>query len=221
MKKMLVLFLLSAILVSNAAQSYVQKIDPLGGASVTETRDLSVFLQLFPGGSVDKIAGACATDPSLSCSVSGTIMTTTIELPAGNNYYTIGTDYGIPFITTALTVNRLPTDVFDSSVNNVLNAAGLTSGKGHAEPIELADKGANANLSAAWKEAGLTMNYTIIMPNGYTQTYDLVQLLADSHPIVVTTQEPDYGLMALIAGIIVLAAFTLSFFRKKKGKGKR
>jgi len=221
MKNVLFLFLLSAVLVSSAAQSYVQNMDATGRAAVEERRDMSVFLQLLPGGSLGKIADTCASIPSLSCSVSGNIMTTRIQLGPDSGYYSFDTQYGLPFLTTTLTVNRLPTDMFDASVSDIMNKAGVTSGKGRAAPIDLNDKGANAATAAAWKEAGLDIDYSIVMPNGHTETYRLTDLLADSHPIVITTQEPDFGLMALIIGILVLAAFAFSFFGKRKKAGKR
>jgi hypothetical protein len=221
MRKLFVLFLLFAVLAANAAQTYVQKMDTVGNAVVTEERDLSVFLQLFPSGSLEKIASTCASDPSLSCSVSGSMMTTTVDISPGSGYYSYTTEYGLPFATTILTINKLPTDLFDTSVDNVLNKAGLTSGKGSAQPIDLGDKVADAAIAEAWKGAGVSMNYTIVMPNGYTESYDVTGLLADSHPIIITTQEPDFGLIVLILGVIAMAAVAFSFFGMKMRAGKR
>jgi hypothetical protein len=221
MRKLFVLFLLFAVLAVNAAQTYVQKVDTVGNAVVTEERDLSVFLQLFPSGSLEKIANTCASDPSLSCSVSGSVMTTTIDMGSGSGYYSYTTEYGLPFATTTLTVNKLPTDLFDTSVDNVLNKAGLTSGKGSAEPIDLGDKVADAAIAEAWKGAGVSMSYTIVMPDGYSESYDVTELLANAHPITISTQEPDFGLIVLILGVIALAAVAYSFFGLKTRSGKR
>jgi len=213
-----ILLIAAMLLTGSLTQEYVQTVDSSGSSYVEETRDLSVVLQLFPEGTIGQISQACVSNPALGCSVSGTSVTTRIYLSPDSGYCSVSTEYGLPFTTTTLTVNKLPNDRFDEAFLNLLTAAGLPSGKSRAVSIDLRDKENNAVKAAAFKDAGIGLTYAAVMPNGYTETVDLVELLADSSPIVVRTQELNVWLISLIAGVLVLGAFALSFFQKKKKK---
>lgn len=140
-----------------------------------------------------------------------------LQIPSDNSYYTFTKEYGF-FTTTTLTINRVPTDRFDASINRILSKAGVSSGEGSATALDLNDKKGNSVKAAAFKEAGITINYSITMPGGTAQSFDLVALLEDSKPIVLAESELNYWLLSLIIGVIVLAAFAYSFFGGKKVK---
>jgi hypothetical protein len=206
------------LLLTGSVTIYTHALDPSGSSVISKASDLTPVLQSYPG-SLDKIKDTCNVDPSLGCSVSGTEITISQPVAADNPYYTVSTEIGFPFITTTLTVDQVPVDLFDSALNRVLTSAGLTSSKSNAKPIDLRDKSRDALLADAWSQSGMQINYSVVMPNGQVSSYNIIALMADSAPIVVTTQEPNWGLIVLVIGVLVLAAFALSFLRQKK-KGK-
>jgi len=217
MKKILLLLLVFALVFAGPTQTYVQKVDASGASSFEERREMATFLQLLPPGALKKIIDTCIVDSSLACSVNGTVITMGLQIPSDNSYYTFTKEYGF-FTTTTLTINRVPTDRFDASINRILSKAGVSSGEGSATALDLNDKKGNSVKAAAFKEAGITINYSITMPGGTAQSFDLVALLEDSKPIVLAESELNYWLLSLIIGVIVLAAFAYSFFGGKKVK---
>ena len=220
MKKILLLLLVSILLFGSITQTYVQKVDSSGKSTFEEKRDMSIFLQLLPKDSLKKMTDACAVDPSLSCSVDGTVITTLLQVPADNVYYSFEREYGL-LSTTTMTVYKFPNDLFDASINKVMEKAGLGGGTSRVAPINLNEKQENKAKSDALAQAGISLNYTIIMPGGKTQSFDMVAVLADSKPIVVQESELNYWLLVLIVGVVALIAFAYSFFRGNKGKAKK
>jgi hypothetical protein len=220
---LLVALLAVCLLLTGSTQTYVQTFDSSGNSMIVEQKDMSSYLQSYPVGSLDRLAAACSASPSLGCSVEGTIITITLKMTPDSGYYAFQSSYGLPFITSTATVGKIPSDLFDSALNQVFIATDLTNSSSSAKAVDLADKATDARLSAAWKSVGINETYTMVMPNGYSETYDLVSLLADAQPMTATVQELNMGAIVLIVGIIVLAAFAASFFftKQKKKKGKR
>lgn len=215
MKKFLPILLLSVLLFGSITQTYVQTVDTAGKSVFEEKRDMAVFLQLLPPGSLKKIADVCAVDSALHCSVSGTVITTQVSIPADNIYYSMEREYGL-LSTTTMTVYRFPNDLFDGSMNRILEKAGIGGGGSAAAAINLNEKEENKAKAEALQSAGIMLNYTIVMPEGKSQSIDLVEVLADSKPIVVQESGLNYWLVALIIGVIVIGALAYQFFGMKK-----
>ncbi len=220
---LLVALLAVCLLLFGSTQTYVQTFDSSGNSMIVEQKDMSSYLHSYPVGSLNRLAAACSASPSLGCSLNGTLMTLRIMLAPDSGYYAFQSRYGLPFVTSTATVDKIPSDLFDSALNQVFIATDLTNSSSSAKAVDLNDKATDARLSTAWKSVGINETYTIVMPNGYSETYDLVALLADAKPMTMTVQEPNLGAIVLIVGILVLAAFAASFFftKQKKKKGKR
>ncbi len=207
------------LMLTGSTQTYEHTFGQSGNSLIVETRDLTSYIQSYPQGALERLAGACAANPSLGCSVSGVSMTTTIAMSPGGDY-AFSSDYGIPFVTTTLTVSRIPSDQFDSALNRALVAADLTASGSSAKPLDLRDADANARLASAWKSVGMTKTYTVVMPNGYSKTYDVIALLEDSRPVTLVTQDLNFGFLVVALGVLVLGAFAASFFMDKRKKRK-
>jgi hypothetical protein len=220
-KRVMLLFslILSLYLITGSvSQNYVHSIDSLGMSTIEETTDISSFINLFPQGSLTNISAACKNTQALSCSLNDTILSMRLTIPSENNYYSYESDSGFPIITNTFILERLPTELFDERVNAILAKAGVSEGKGISSPIDFRENESNKLKAEAYAQSGISMNYTLVMPNGKRSSYDVVKLLEESKPIVIITQELNLWLLSLVLGLAVLVAFAFSFFRMKKKK---
>jgi hypothetical protein len=219
----IVALLAACLMLTGSTQTYVHTFDSSGNSFIAQKMDLSSYIRSYPAGSLDRLRNACSATPALGCSVNGTTMTLSLQMAQGSGYYTFQSEYGLPFITSTLTIEKIPTDQFDAAFNRVLVAVDLTTSRSAAKPIDLRDAATDTRLAAAWKSVGMNRTYTVVMPDGHSETYDLVALLANPGPVTVTVQDLNLGAIALIVGVVVLAAFSASFFltKKKKKAGKR
>lgn len=218
MKNILPLFIVLILLTGSITQTYTQSTDSLGVSTVEEKRDLSPILQLFADSALSDIKSVCESYNSFNCVVEGTILTSQISINPVNDYYTLETDSGFPFTTTTLTIERIPTDLFDSKINSILEIAQLTSGKGSADPIDLNQVQENKAKAQALNQAGIVLIYSVMMPNGETSEHNLNEILQDSKPIIIKTQEINIGLIILILGVVVLGFLFWSFFGNRSGR---
>jgi hypothetical protein len=218
MKWFVMFMLISLLLTGSVTQVYTHKVDALGDSRITESRDISFFLSILPEDALTRIDSICQLNSSLGCSLQNTTLTMTLDLERGNGYYTLTTDNGFPFVTTTLTINKIPTDLFDERINSILLYTKLVSDEGSTQPIDLTEKSANKAKAAALKASGFVVTYSIEMPNKQVSNYDLVEILEDSKPIVVQTQEINSWTIVLVLGIGLLAFVTYMFFGNKRSK---
>jgi hypothetical protein len=218
MKNILPLFIVLILLTGSITQTYTQSTDSLGVSTVEEKRDLSPILQLFADTALSDIKSVCDSYTSFNCAVEGTILTSQISINPVNSYYTLETDSGFPFTTTTLTIERIPTDLFDSKINSILEIAKLTSGKGSADPIDLNQVQANKAKAQALNQSGIVLIYSVTMPNGETSEHNLNEILQDSKPITIKSQQINFGLIILILGVVVLGFLFWSFFGNRSGR---
>jgi hypothetical protein len=217
MKRYIIMFILiSLLLTGSITQLYTHKVDALGDSRITESRNISFFLSLLPTDALQRINDICLVNSSLDCSLQNTTLTMSLDLESGNDYYSLTTDNGFPFVTTTLTINKIPTDLFDDRINSILLSSKLVSDEGSAKPIDLTDKSTNRAKAAALKSSGFEIAYSVEMPNKKVSNYDLVAILEDSKPIVVKTQEINSWTIALAVGIILVLFVSASFFGKKR-----
>ena len=212
----IVFLLLVCLLLTGSTQVYNQRVDSLGNSVIEEKQDMSIFLSLLPDGALDDITAVCSSYGDLECQVEGTTITMVVQVQPDNSYYTLKTDNGLPFIMTTFTLDKIPTDAFDSRINEVLAKAGLSSGKSSSSSIDLNDVEGNRAKADAFRASDISVEYNIIMPNGQASKYDLVELLIDSKPIVIQTYELNIWLIILILGIGALGYLAYTFFGKKR-----
>ena len=216
MKRFAVLLLLICTFSYAASQAYTQKTDALGASLIEEKRDISLLLSLLSPNALADMEFVCLNYAELDCSIEENFIVMRVAVPPKNGYYTLSTDYGFPFTETTLAMNRLPTDLFDRKISSILLKANLSDNPGFAKPLDLKDREGNLALSNAMQASGITSEYTIIMPNGESETLDLVALLSDSAPIVKKSYTLNLWLIFLVLGIGVLAGLAYLFFGIKR-----
>ena len=212
----IVFLLLVSLLLTGSTQVYNQRVDALGNSMVEEKRDMSIFLSLLPSGALDDISAICSSYTNLECLVEGTTITMVVHVQPDNQYYSLKTDHGFPFSTTTFTLNKIPTDAFDSSINEVFVKANLSSGKSSSVPLDLNNVEGNRAKADALRASGITIEYNIMMPNGQLSTYNLVEVLGDSKPIVIQTYELNFWLIILLIGVGAVGYLAYSFFGNKR-----
>ena len=214
--RIIVFLLLVLLLLTGSTQVFNQRVDTLGSSVIEEKQDMSIFLSLLPSSALGDISAVCSSYSDLECTMEGTTITMVVHVQPDNAYYTLKTDHGFPFSSTTLTLNNIPTDAFDSRINEVLAKAGLSSGKSSSSSIDLNDVEGNRAKADAFQASDISIEYNIMMPNGQVSKYDLVALLSDSKPIVIQTYELNIWLFILILGIGALGYLAYSFFGKKR-----
>lgn len=242
MRREIFAILLMAVIASAAIdQSYVQTVFRGGASSVEKTMELAVFSNQLATEGLARMADYCEKPSSIDCSVDveAKKVVITEEFSSGG-YYVFSTDYGLPSITHTMTVNRVPTDKFSSALERLLVAANATeySGSGgSARSMDLSDAEANAEAAAILKTLKANITYVVVMPSGVSEaksgnitgavsgnraSFDLVEVMsAQGGPIVVKSQELNFGYLIAIAGIVVLGALALSFAGTKPSRRKK
>ena len=218
MKRFILFLMILSVAFSAGSQTYAHEVDFLGSSTIEEKRDLSLFLNLLPKTAVTDMEIVCQTYAELDCAIDANSLVIRVNVPEKNSYYTLSTDYGIPFTTTNLTIDKIPTDLFDNRINSILKKANLTEGSGFSKPINLKNKEDNLALSDALMNAGVDSNYIIVMPNGERSEVNMIELLSDSAPIVVTSYSLNLWLIFLIIGIGAVAGLSYMFFGNRRGR---
>jgi len=236
MRREIIFLLLVSTLVSAALdQSYVQTVSWDGSSEITKSTDISVFQAELNENGVEKVRAYCEEEPA--CSVEGNVITITEEFQPGN-YYTFTAESGFPFTTYTFQQNKIPTDVFSESLDNVLKAAGAINKTGKAaDVLDLTDREKNVQSAVFFRKFKANITYVINMPGGISEahagdvnaevegssaTFDVVALMEESEPVTVKSGELNLGLLVLVAGVIVVGALAISFVRSKaKSKSKR
>jgi hypothetical protein len=236
LKPMMALLIVLALSFSTMDRMYVQDIRPDGSSTIQKTMDLSIFANKLSASSFQAMADFCARSSQVSCSVDAASKTVTIkESLASGSYYSVNSEYGFPFITQTLTIDRIPNDMFGASLNTILAAANITAPDQSAvQALNLHDDN-NASASVL-KAIGANYTYIVTMPSsvsearsggynaaidGDSATFDLVQVLSQSQPMVLVSGQINSFVVVIIIGIIVLGALAYSFFGSKPSKTRK
>jgi len=233
MRILLAVMFLSVLLTGSTYQSYEQTVGTEGNSVIVKATDIGLMLGMLGDDVEQEIGAACSADPSLRCSVSNGTLIMEEAFSSNEGYYTYDVNYGIPFIEYDLVVKKVPVDRFTEKLDEILVAAELTNGStSSGEPLNLQDGDTNGEIALFMRQSGLEMGYVIIMPGeiasatageiggtteGPMTEFMLSEVLQESKPITVKSREINWGYIIVIAMVIVLALFTLSFIRKKKG----
>jgi hypothetical protein len=242
MRRAIIGILLLAIIADAALdQHYVQTVARGGGSSISVTSEVALFEGMLSEGGLERMARACEKGMDFECVVDAGNRTVTLsEDYAPGGYYTYSSEYGIPFITHTLTVGRIGTDRFSRAMDDLLDEANATNGSsgagGTSKAIDLSDKARNAESARVMRLVGANVTYAVIMPSqvsearaggatgamsGNRAEFDLAAVLAESKPMVVKSQEINFGFLIAIAGVAALIALAVSFARTKPGKRKK
>lgn len=228
-----IIFLLLAVSLAAATldQTYAQTVDREGDSVIVKSTDLSLLMGQLGEGSLAKLSRFCESDGS--CSVEGNTVTITEEFSPGS-YYTFTAEHGIPFSQYTYEIRKIPADRFGQLLDKLLLEAGVIDETGDVlDPIDLSDKESNGKDAEDFRRFNVNINYSIVMPGSVSEahagnasasiegskaTFDVVEVMADSEPMVVKSSELNLGVLVLIAGIIIVAGLAVAF---KKSKPKR
>ena len=239
-RELFALLLISAAAFAALDQAYTQEVSRGGESVVGKSMELAVFSNQLTPGALERMEDACARDSKLGCSVDKENKLVTIRQSLGpGTYYTYSAEYGFPSVTYTLVVEKLPADIFSDALAEVLaaaNATGVAQVRGTVKPLSLSDKDANAANAAVLKALGASIKYRAIMPSGVTYAaagsvegaisgneaeFEIIDVMADSEPLVVKSEELNLGLITLIAMVVVLGALAFSFLGSRKPAKKR
>jgi hypothetical protein len=228
--------------VATLDQTYVHMVDRDGNSVIEKTADLGLLSTELNPGAFERMAEVCSESAEFDCTVDveNKVVVLNDNLQSGG-YYTYEVDYGFPFTTNTLTINSIPTDRFSRLLDRLFANADATNAPGTmASPLYLKDKEENQEGAALLKNIGITITYTIEMPVGISEasagevvatidgnraSFDFVEVLAVSEPMVVKSSDINYSYLVAVAGIVILVWLGWSFIRSqpkpKKSKKKK
>src|SRR4030095_4638639 len=123
------LFALLLIASSFAAldQSYVQNVSSTGSSTIVQGPEITIFSNIVTSECLANMDEVCNSTSKLDCSVdvANKKITITENFNTGG-YYIFANDYGFPFVTHSMTITRIPTDRFSSSLEKLLILANAT-----------------------------------------------------------------------------------------------
>ncbi len=234
-REILALLLISLSASAAFDQSYVQVLDRDGSSAIQKTMQVAIFSQMTAQ-ALSGMEQYCASLTAFNCSVDPVNKTVTInDSFSSGGYYEYTTDYGLPFVTHTLTIERIPTDRFSSLLDRLLAAGNVSGagGGGATAAIDLRDNATNVPNAAYLRQFGTNITYTVVMPadissatagnasasvSGRTATFDLVSVLSASKPIVVVSTELNLGYIVAIIGVLVIIGLAASFMGSKTVK---
>ncbi|MFH0738209.1 MAG: hypothetical protein V1827_06210 [Candidatus Micrarchaeota archaeon] len=218
-------------------QTYVQTVSPDGSSDIIKSAELTVVAIPLAPGSFERMAeicqgsgGRCSVDPE-------TRMIVLSESFEPGTYYTYSTEYGILMTTHTLTVNSIPTDRFGKALDDLfLEAEAITEVGGPVRPIVLSEKARNKEGSDAIRSFGANLTYVVNMPGGVIEahagdmeaaidgrsaTFDLLEVMGDSEPLIIKSSEINLTYIVLFCGILVIGYLAYTFLKPQPAKKKK
>ena len=238
MRLVLAILLLSVLAGAAIDQTYIQTITSNGNSMIEKTMELSIFSDQITNDTLVRMSGVCNKQPNLGCSVDVNKKKVIVSQSfISGDYYVYSTDYGFPSITKKLTISKIPTDKFSSSLERLLLAANATNQSGGVvRPIDLRDKKTNTENAKYLRLLKANITYIVNMPSVIAEAkagnvsgmidktsaqFDLVSVLEVSEPIVIKSSEPNWSYIIGLFGVIVLIGVSFSFFGSKPVKKRK
>jgi hypothetical protein len=238
MKQLIFVLLLVVAAFASFDQTYVHQISRSGASTIERTADVSAFSSGLSEDAFDKMEDYCKNTIEIECSVDSDNRIVTIEdsFEVGS-YYSFSADYGFPYTTYVLEISRVPTDRYSKLMESILVAIGEANESGAlVSGMDLTNKEHNQAAAEAMKKLGVNLVYVVEMPtdvesaaagtvqgtiSGKTVTFDLVEVLAESEPMVIVSKEFDYGYLLAALGVIILILLAFMFVRTSKRVAKK
>jgi len=228
-----IVFLL-IVLTGSVFQTYEHTVKNNGESEIKKEFDLGFFTGMFGQDADARIAQVCYPNSPFRCEYNNSKMVLRKEFSQNDGYYEFHVNYGVPFIDYEIVVRKIPTEKFSEMLDSVLFSAGVINATAddYGKPINLENTAASKEAATLIKQTGLDIKYVIVMPGyvwnasagnvsatseGERAEFLLSEVLEEGQPMVVKSRELNIGYMLLIAMIIVLAAFALSFRKYRKG----
>jgi len=210
-------------------QSYVMTMDQNGNSVITKDMDLSLYADLLPPGSFQRMSDVCAGGFKTPCSVDAVKRTVHMQdtFSEKDGYYSFKADYGFPSIRYVVTVNSLPIDRFGYDLDSLLSAANATKGASAGTIRSLELNADNSKTAAQLAQIGTNISYTIVMPdyidqapegtvNGKRVVFDVVTLMGREGPVTVASSELNFPYLLIAFAAIVVAGLAVSFMGSNK-----
>jgi len=234
-REIFAILLLSFVAGAALDQTYVHEVSRNGDSVVEKSMELTVFSNQLTPGALERMSDACEHDSRLGCSVDveKKLVVLSQELSPGA-YYRYSTEYGLPSIAYTISIDRIPTDRFSDALGDLLAAANATEVgqvRGTVKPLSLTERDENAANAGILKALGAKITYRVVMPSrvtyaaaggvqgaidGNSADFAVVDVMADSAPLVVRCEELNWGYLLLIAMVAVLGALAYLFMKSGK-----
>jgi hypothetical protein len=233
MRHICAILLILALASATIDQRYLQTFSADGSSTIEKYMEVSIFASQLPDASLERMSQFCAASSKINCSVDIKNKTIVVSERFGTGgYYSSETDYGLPFITQTVSIERIPNDRFGSTLEIILSSADITGAEsGTVSALNLRDK-SNQETAMYLKKFKANLSYTVVMPaavfsasagnysaqiDGQYARFDLLKVLDQSQPMRIASREINSAAIVAIIGLIVLAALALTFFGSKRG----
>ncbi len=245
-RSILAVLLFSILLLGGCiSQTYHQKVDYEGKSVISNIIDLSTIkgyykqlgfdseeqlAQNLTSFSNDACAKIMKKDKTIECSVGELTIELQRNFTSKEGYYTFSVIEGVPYKIYRLTVNKIPVDKFGKAAQGLKFLS--YSEPGMTATIDLKKKEDNAISSQGFGAIpGFSFVYEAEVPgeiisatagtymagvSGSTATFDLVNVMENSSPLVVESRELNVLLIAAGLGFAVLVGLAAMFFMMKK-----
>lgn len=236
MKKILlsILIIIGIVFSATMDHTYMQEIDEKGNSVFTRVTKGEVFPE---GSNQSAIEQICKENIVATCKINQSSQTTqiTIKMKESEGYYSIDTDYGFPFITHTITVEKIPTDKISEDMIKVLKQSGFSKRIQGASAVDLLAN--NAESARALKSFQANIQYQLIVPglineatfaeeriefSGEKIEIDFTKLLEKQGELKIVSSEINWAYVSAVIAVLVIVAFGASFvFDKKVQKQKQ
>lgn len=186
---------------------------------------------------LDKVCqGIAEKDPLTKCNVEDLSLVMKKEFTTKDGYYTFEAKEGIPYTIYTLKVNKIPVDKFSKELQAQQKII-AASPYGSDIPLKMSAidlrKTGDTSIAAQGLEQvqGVSLIYAIEMPgeivkaeagayfagiSGNTAEFDLLDMMKNSSPLVVESQEINVLWIVVIIGILALVVVGHLFFASQK-----
>ncbi len=229
-----VIVFLLIVLTGSVFQTYEHTVRSNGESEIKKEFDIGFFTGMFEQNANNKIAQVCYPGSPFRCEYNNSKIVLRKEFSQSDGYYEFYVNYGIPFIDYEIVVRKIPTEKFSEMLDTVLLSAGVVNATAddYGKPIDIENTAASKEAATLIKQTGLDIKYVIIMPGhvwsasaghvnasfeGERAEFLLSDVLGEAQPMVIKSRELNLSYILLISMIIVVAAFTLSFRKYRKG----
>lgn len=229
MKRLIFALMIFSLVCASFDQSYTHDMNRNGAATIEKTMDISIFSGELSKNAFSKMKDYCENTMDIQCSVDVDKKTVTIkESFSSGTYYAFTADYGIPYTTYVLEIERVPTNVFSEKLESILVAIGEANASGEkSSPISLRDQKTNEELVLVLETLKANLTYTVEMPSevessslgivsGSTVSFDIVSAMKQSQPVLIKSTEINYGYLIGIVGALVLIVMAYLFVISSK-----
>ena len=242
MKKITIALLTLILLVSGCiSQVYYHKVNDDGSSTIEQTTDYSQMIakagtkgmtsQLALDNAKNAFDRICKTT-KMKCKYDETSITLSDSIGKENELYVFESSQDLFKTDYKIKINKIPRQNFDTALQKGQTALDknlpLTFRKQDGPDLDLSNKEENAKLAMEIKNNGASAKYTIEFPadiksanagnysgvvNGKKVEFDLAELLSDSAPIVIESEQFNPALFIVIVLLILLAYLWVKFSR--------